>query len=73
MPAYYCMGVSLTGTPLDRDLLDRNPLDRDPPVHRPLWTETLIETPLDKDPLGQRSALGQSTPWTDIPLGQRHL
>ena len=57
-----CPGVSLTETPLDRDIpWTETPMDRDCPDRDP-WTETAqTETPLDRDPSWTE------THWTETP------
>ena len=48
-------------------LPNRDPLDTDTPGHRPPWTQT----PMYRDPPGQRPSPGQRPPWAETPR-QRH-
>ena len=69
-PTRYRTGVSMTETTLDRD-----PWTETPSTENLLWTETpqrpLDRDPLDRDPPGQRTHLGQR-PLRD-PLDRNHL
>ena len=68
-------GVSISGPMflpggLCLGLPDRNSSWTENPRHRPLDRDPQTETPLDREPPGQRPP-GQRPPWTETPLDRK--